>query len=184
MINPFIYFLLFLKASLFSTGGFSNLPSLHQDLIANGWATESEFGQSIAIGQISPGPNGLWVISLGYLTYGLTGALLALIAITLPALLVLLVSAGYYTYRASNLGTRRYARCLTRRCRSPILGRLDDPAPTRSGLERNANSRRRLRLRIESQSEHPDYFRLGRTGRIYICTVNPSIRVELLLSFV
>ena len=33
MINPFIYFLLFLKASLFSTGGFSNLPSLHQDLL-------------------------------------------------------------------------------------------------------------------------------------------------------
>jgi chromate transporter len=95
MINPLIYFLLFLKASLFSTGGFSNLPSLHQDLIINGWATESDFGQSIAIGQISPGPNGLWVISLGYLTYGLTGALLALIAITLPALLVLLVSAGY-----------------------------------------------------------------------------------------
>ncbi|MGZ3630684.1 MAG: chromate transporter, partial [Ktedonobacteraceae bacterium] len=95
MINPLIYFLVFLKASLFSTGGFSNLPSLHQDLIANGWATESDFGQSIAIGQVSPGPNGLWVISLGYLTYGLTGALLALIAITLPALLVLLVSAGY-----------------------------------------------------------------------------------------
>jgi chromate transporter len=95
MINPFIYFLLFLKASLFSTGGFSNLPSLHQDLIANGWAKEGDFGQSIAIGQISPGPNGLWVISLGYLTYGLTGALLALVAITIPALLVLLVSAGY-----------------------------------------------------------------------------------------
>jgi len=95
MIDPFIYFLLFLKASLFSTGGFSNLPSLHQDLIAYGWAKESYFGQSIAIGQISPGPNGLWVICLGYLTYGFTGALLALIAITLPALLVLVVSAGY-----------------------------------------------------------------------------------------
>src|SRR2546422_2464064 len=76
MINPFIYFLLFLKASLFSTGGFSNLPSLHQDLIANGWAKEVDFGQSIAIGQISPGPNGLWVISLGYLTYGYLGAFL------------------------------------------------------------------------------------------------------------
>jgi len=95
MINPFIYFLLFLKASLFSTGGFSNLPSLHQDLIGSGWAKEADFGHSIAIGQISPGPNGLWVISLGYLTYGLPGALLALIAITLPALLVLVVSAGY-----------------------------------------------------------------------------------------
>jgi chromate transporter len=95
MINPFIYFLLFLKASLFSTGGFSNLPSLHQDLIANAWAKEADFGQSIAIGQISPGPNGLWVISLGYLTYGYPGAFLALIAITMPALLVLVVSAGY-----------------------------------------------------------------------------------------
>src|SRR5712692_9192928 len=95
MINPFIYFLFFLKASLFSTGGFSNLPSLHQDLIANGWAVEADFGQSIAIGQISPGPNGLWVISMGYLTYGYIGALLALIAITIPALLVLVISAGY-----------------------------------------------------------------------------------------
>src|SRR5213078_4371794 len=95
MINPFIYFLLFLKASLFSTGGFSNLPSLHQDLIANGWAKESYFGQSIAIKQISPGPNGLWVISLGYLTYGYAGASLALMAVTLPALLVLVISAGY-----------------------------------------------------------------------------------------
>lgn len=95
MINPILYFLLFLKASLFSTGGFSNLPSLHQDLLADGWAQEADFGQSIAIGQISPGPNGLWVISLGYLTYGYLGALLALIAIILPALLVLVVSAGY-----------------------------------------------------------------------------------------
>jgi len=95
MIDPLIYFLLFLKASLFSTGGFSNLPSLHQDLIANRWADEADFGQSIAIGQISPGPNGLWVISLGYLTYGYPGALFALIAITLPALLVLVVSSGY-----------------------------------------------------------------------------------------
>jgi chromate transporter len=95
MINPFIYFLLFLKASLFSTGGFSNLPSLHQDLIANGWAVEADFGQSIAIGQISPGPNGLWVISMGYLTYGFPGAFLALVAVIIPALLVLVVSAGY-----------------------------------------------------------------------------------------
>lgn len=93
MINPLVYILLFLKASLFSTGGFSNLPSLHQDLLSAGWAVDAEFGESIAIGQISPGPNGLWVISLGYLTYGYLGAVLALIAVTLPALLVLVVAA-------------------------------------------------------------------------------------------
>jgi chromate transporter len=95
MISPLVYFLLFFKASLFSTGGLSNLPSLHQDLIGNSWANEADFGQSIAIGQISPGPNGLWVISLGYLTYGYLGALLALIAITLPPLLVLTVARMY-----------------------------------------------------------------------------------------
>ncbi len=95
MINPLIYFLLFLKASLFSSGGFSNLPSLQHDLLGNGWAHEGQFGQSLAIGQISPGPNGLWVIGLGYLTYGIPGALLALLAICLPPLLVLAISAGY-----------------------------------------------------------------------------------------
>jgi len=95
MINPLLYLFLFIKASLFSSGGFSNLPSLHEDLIAQSWANEAEFGQSLTIGQISPGPNGLWVISLGYLTYGVLGALLALVAITLPPLLVLLIAALY-----------------------------------------------------------------------------------------
>lgn len=47
------------------------------------------------IGQVSPGPNGLWVISLGYLTDGLRGALLALVGIALPPLLVLGVEALY-----------------------------------------------------------------------------------------
>ncbi|HEU5347739.1 MAG TPA: chromate transporter, partial [Ktedonobacterales bacterium] len=95
MMDPLTYMLLFLKAALFSTGGFSNLPSLHQDLLMKGWANETEFGQSIAIGQISPGPNGLWVISLGYLTYGVLGAFLALIAVTIPPLLVLVIARSY-----------------------------------------------------------------------------------------
>lgn len=95
VIDPITYFLLFFKATLFSSGGFSNLASLHQDLIKNRWAMDSDFSQSIAIGQVSPGPNGLWVISLGYLTYGYLGAALALIAITLPPLLVL-VTANVY----------------------------------------------------------------------------------------
>ena len=95
MIDPFTYFWIFLKASLFSTGGLSNLPSLHQDLTALGWAHEEDFGQSIVVGQLSPGPNGLWVVSLGYFTYGVVGAIFALVAITLPAFLVLAVAAGY-----------------------------------------------------------------------------------------
>jgi chromate transporter len=94
-MNPFLYFWLFLKASLFTTGGTGNLPILHQDLIGLGWARESDFITAIAVGQVSPGPNGLWSISLGYLTYGWLGAGLAMVALSLPPLLILLVSAFY-----------------------------------------------------------------------------------------
>jgi chromate transporter len=89
VISPLDYFLVFLKASFFSVGGLSSLPSLRQDLIARNWAAPPDFGEAVAVGQISSGPNGLWVVSLGYLTYGYLGAVLALIAITLPPFLVL-----------------------------------------------------------------------------------------------
>lgn len=95
MPQPLLYFLLFFKATLFSTGGFSNLPSLRQDLLARHWATDATFAQSLAIGQITPGPNGLWVICLGYLTYGYPGAALSLVALTIPPFLVLVNSAIY-----------------------------------------------------------------------------------------
>ena len=90
-----VFFWLFLKASLFSTGGMGNLPSLHADLPARHWATERQFAESLTLGQISPGPSGLWVISLGYLTGGLRGSLLATLAILLPPLLILGVERLY-----------------------------------------------------------------------------------------
>ena len=95
MIDPLTYFWLLLKASLFSTGGTGNLPTLHQDLIRRGWADEQNFAESLAIGQIGPGPSGLWVIGLGYLTYGIPGSLLATVAICIPAMVVLVVNGLY-----------------------------------------------------------------------------------------
>jgi chromate transporter len=93
MIDPFAYLWILLKASFFSTGGTGNLPSIHADLLARGWATDRQFAEALAIGQISPGPSGLWVICLGYLTYGVPGALLATLAISLPPMLVLALDA-------------------------------------------------------------------------------------------
>lgn len=94
-MSPLIYLWLFLKASLFSTGGLGNLPFLHKDLIGLNWAKETDFVTAIAVGNVSPGPNGLWSISLGYLTFGWVGAGLALVALSLPPLLVLVVAAFY-----------------------------------------------------------------------------------------
>ena len=94
-MNPWLYFWLFLKASLLSTGGLGNLPFLTEDLIGLGWAEPTEFVTAIAVGNLSPGPNGLWSVSLGYLTFGWMGAGLALLAISLPPLLILSVSSIY-----------------------------------------------------------------------------------------
>jgi len=94
-MNPFIFFWLLFKASLFSTGGMGNLPSIHHDLLARGWATERQFAESLAVGQVAPGPTGLWVVSLGYFVDGMRGALLALLAICLPPFLVLAVDRMY-----------------------------------------------------------------------------------------
>ncbi len=89
------FFLLILKACALSTGGLGPLPILHADFIARGWASEREFTEALAVGQSSPGPNGLWLVSFGYLTGGLTGALLAFAAMLIPPFSVLLVQKVY-----------------------------------------------------------------------------------------
>ena len=94
-MNLLQFFWIFLKASLLSTGGMGNLPFLHDDLIGLGWAQESDFIKAIAVGQLSPGPSGLWSISLGYLADGWVGAALAMAALTLPTLLIVGVQAIY-----------------------------------------------------------------------------------------
>jgi len=94
-MNAWLYFWYFLSASLFSTGGLGNLPFLNADLISRGWASPADFVTAIAVGNLSPGPTGLWSVSLGYLTLGWTGAALALLALSLPPLLILLVSVFY-----------------------------------------------------------------------------------------
>lgn len=94
-MNLLLYFALFLKASLLSTGGLGNLPFLNDDLTTLGWAQPSDFVTAIAVGNLSPGPNGLWSVALGYLTFGWLGAILALLALSIPPLLILVVSNFY-----------------------------------------------------------------------------------------
>ena len=100
-----IFFIVLLKSILFSSGGYGPLPSLHSDLIANKWANQTQFTEALSIGQVTPGPNGLWVISLCYLIAGLRGAILACIALLLPPLLIIVVQ-HYYNRVASYPATQ------------------------------------------------------------------------------
>jgi chromate transporter len=112
MIDWLVFFWLMFKAALVSTSGTGNLPIVHQDFLERGWATDRQFAESLAIGQISPGPSGLWVISLGYLVDGLRGAVLTLIAISLPPLVVLLIH-GFYRRYGDHPATQGFVRGLS-----------------------------------------------------------------------
>ena len=94
-MNPLSLFLYVLRAALLSTGGLGNVSSLHDSFIPRGWATNGQFVEALTVGQLSPGPNGLWVVSLGYLMLGPWGSLAALIGILIPPLLVIGVERLY-----------------------------------------------------------------------------------------
>jgi chromate transporter len=90
----FLFWTIF-KASLFSTGGTGNAPIIHADLVTTGLATERQFSSALAVGQLSPGPTGLWIVAFGYMLGGVAGAVAASVAVFLPPLLVLAVAALY-----------------------------------------------------------------------------------------
>jgi chromate transporter len=94
-MSLWLFFEVVLKATLLSTGGLGPLPSLHADFMALNWAGERQFTEALTIGQITPGPTGLWVISLGYIVAGLPGAILACGALLVPPFFVLVVQRGH-----------------------------------------------------------------------------------------
>ena len=68
---------------------------MHDGLVPMGWATNSQFVEALTVGQLSPGPNGLWVVSLGYLMLGPWGAVATLLGIVIPPLLIVGVEKLY-----------------------------------------------------------------------------------------
>lgn len=83
-------FLVFLKASMLSSGGLQSLPLLQEDLILHrGLLTDGDFATAVAIGRISPGPNGLFVLSIGYYLAGFAGSLAAVLGVLVPPFLAI-----------------------------------------------------------------------------------------------
>ncbi len=94
-MNPGLLFLYVLRAALLSSGGMGNISSLHNSFVPRGLATDAQFGQALTVGQLAPGPNGLWVVSLGYLMLGPWGSVAALAGILIPPLLIVWIEKLY-----------------------------------------------------------------------------------------
>jgi chromate transporter len=92
-VDPLALFVVLLKDSALSLGGLGALPLLRQDLVATGLVTDTQLVQALAIGRLSTGPSGLWIVSLGYQMSGPLGAAIALAASSLPPLVILPATA-------------------------------------------------------------------------------------------
>ena len=92
-MNELALFLTLLKDAALSLGGLGALPLIRQDLVAPGYATDAQIVQALAIGRLSTGPTGLWIVSVGYFVGGWLGAAMAIVASSLPPLVMVPATA-------------------------------------------------------------------------------------------
>lgn len=85
--------LFFLAAGAFTFGsGLAIVPYLHSGLVEqHHWLTEKQFVDAVSMGLISPGPVVIMATFAGYLVDGLTGAIVATVAVFLPVFFFVVV---------------------------------------------------------------------------------------------
>jgi chromate transporter len=89
--------LLMIKIDLFAFGGgFASVPLMLQEIVnVQAWMDSKAFMDGIALGQITPGPIVITSTFVGYLVYGLPGAVAATIAIFTPSFLLVVIGSGF-----------------------------------------------------------------------------------------
>jgi chromate transporter len=113
----------FSTLSLLSVGGgMSVVPGMHRYLVnEHAWLTESQFGSSIALGQIAPGPNILFVALMGWHVglnaggahWALLGALICLLGMVLPSSLLALLATRWAHRHQQHVGVRAFKQGMT-----------------------------------------------------------------------
>jgi chromate transporter len=89
-MNPLLVFLLLLKASATSFSGLTSLPVVRHDFVeTRHLMTDRELNAAVAAGRTAPGPNGLYLASVGYFVAGWPGACAGCAACLAPAFLII-----------------------------------------------------------------------------------------------
>lgn len=89
-------FLTFLKIGAFSFGGgYGMIAVIRESCLANGWLTEEELMNFIAVAESTPGPIAINMATfVGSAEAGFSGALVATLGVILPSFLIILVIAS------------------------------------------------------------------------------------------
>lgn len=87
-----------IKIDIFAFGGgFASLPLMFHEVVdVHGWLDSSTFLNGIALGQVTPGPIVITATFVGYLIYGLPGAIAATFGIFVPSFLIVVGLAPYF----------------------------------------------------------------------------------------
>src|SRR5262249_8118889 len=96
-------FLLFAKLGLLSIGGGAALlGEIQREAVGRGWLTPTQFAESYAIGNLTPGPGTIYAVPVGYLAAGGPGAIAAgLGCMRPPAIIGLIVIRRWGQLRGS-----------------------------------------------------------------------------------
>ncbi len=91
-------FLTFLKIGAFTFGGgYAMLPLMQQEVMNNGWMTEEELLNFIAVAESTPGPVAINMATyIGVEMAGIIGAIVATLGVVLPSFVVILIISRFY----------------------------------------------------------------------------------------
>lgn len=99
-------FISYLKIGFFGFGGgYAMLSLIHSEVVVhNGWLTNGEFSDIVAISQMTPGPIAINSATyIGYEVAGVLGSVVATIAVCLPALTIMMLLTRFFIKLHDNI---------------------------------------------------------------------------------
>ncbi|MDB5040662.1 MAG: chromate transporter, partial [Candidatus Eremiobacteraeota bacterium] len=94
-------------------GGNAIIPQMHADVVERyHWITSAEFTQFFALGKLAPGPTTTMAALVGYAVRGALGALVATVAIFVPAAIVVYAVGHGWERLRGNPWRERFARAV------------------------------------------------------------------------
>ena len=120
-------FLSYLKIGFFGFGGgYAMLSLIHSEVVVrNGWLTNGEFSDIVAISQMTPGPIAINSATyIGYEVAGVLGSVVATVAVCLPALTIMMLITRFFLRLRDN----RYVQGVVMGMRPVVVGMIASAA--------------------------------------------------------